>query len=232
MESSDVHGKQIFVIIPARGGSKGVPRKALKMLGNKPLIAYTIEHALSIGPEVRVHVNTDDPEIRDVAIACGADVPFLRPAELAQDDSDLVDAVRHACSWYWENLGFVYDISVIMSPTYPFRRKGLVRDSIEKGLLIPGMFNTGSASPVFQDPANYWLKSETGVQHFTIPMVDRIKPEHLIQSCLSFNIVFEFRANNHLRTPVILNEIEAIDIDEPEDFRLAQAVIQGGLYPF
>jgi CMP-N-acetylneuraminic acid synthetase len=232
MGSSDAHGKQMFVIIPARGGSKGVPGKALKMLGNKPLIAYTIEHALSIGPGVRVHVNTDDPEIRDVAISFGADVPFLRPSELAQDDSDLVDAVRHACSWYWENLGFVYDISVIMSPTYPFRRKGLVRESIEKGLLIPDMFNTGAASPVFQDPNNYWLKSETGFRRFVIPMADRIKPEHLIQSCLSFNIVYEFRVNNHLRTPVILNEIEAIDIDEPEDFRLAQAVIQGGLYPF
>ncbi len=227
-----MHGKRIFVLIPARGGSKGVPRKALKNLGGKPLIAWTIEHALTIDPLAKVHVNTDDPEIREVAMAFGAEVPFLRPAELAGDDSDLVDAVKHAVFWYWEHENYACDISIIMSPTYPFRRPGRVRNALRQGMDNPGIFNIGSAGPAHVDPFNYWTGTDEGYRRFRIPRIGEVKPEHLIQSCLSFNIVFEFRENNRLRTPVIVDEIEAIDIDEPEDLDLARAVVAKGIFTF
>ncbi|MBU1169598.1 MAG: acylneuraminate cytidylyltransferase family protein [Proteobacteria bacterium] len=224
--------KRIFVLIPSRGGSKGVPRKALKPLGNKPLIAHTIDYALELGGRTKVHVNTDDAEIQDVACSLGADIPFLRPEELARDDSDLVEAVKHASLWYRQHQDYVYDIIIIMSPTYPFRRPGLVRDALVRGLDDPGIFNIGSVGPVSQDIRNYWQMGEHGPCRYMIPGAHEIKQEDLIQSSLSFNIVYEFRENNHLRTPVILNDIEAIDIDEPEDLERARAVVGAGLYPF
>ena len=82
-------------VIPARGGSKGVPRKNLLDVGGKPLIAWTIEQALAV-PDLDVLVSTDDEEIAEVARAAGARVPWLRPTELAQDTTPTEPVVRHA----------------------------------------------------------------------------------------------------------------------------------------
>lgn len=222
---------RIFVLIPARGGSKGVPGKALKMLGGKPLIAHTIEHALSLGPHAVVHVNTDDPEIREVALKYGADVPFLRPGELAGDHSDLVEAVRHASRWYREHQGYAYDISIIMSPTNPFRKPCRVKDALLFGLDHPDIFNIGSVGPVNHSPDNYWVKDQGGYRRLSGVHSITANSSSCVQSSMSFNIVYEFRTDNHKRTPVILTEIEAIDIDEPRDLALARAVVQAGLCP-
>jgi CMP-N-acetylneuraminic acid synthetase len=224
---------KIIAEIPARGGSKGIPMKALQMLGNMPLIAYTIRDALSIEGVTKVFVNTDDPKIRSAAIQYGAEVPFLRPKELAEDDSRLEEAHKYALDWYHNNEGFVADIEIVMSPTNPFRRNSLINQALTQGLKDPKIFNLGSISPANVDSDNYWVNKNGKMCRFRYSANGKPISTILYQSSLSFNIVFMCR--HHLpnrRIPIILNEIESIDIDEPSDLERAQMVLREGLYPF
>ena len=224
----------ILVEIPARGGSKGVPRKALRTLGEHPLIAYTIIDALRIKGNTKVIVNTDDPDIKTVAIKYGAEVPFLRPKKLATDSASLDDVVKYSSKWLLDYEGYIADIYIIMSPTNPFRRRKLINDSIEKGLSDQTIFNIGGVAPAEIDVENLWIKEEGNLVSFTGEMNEKGKGKNLCQSSMSFNIVFNNRLdsteNNH--TPVMLNNIEAIDIDEKHDFDIAKKIIQNGYYPF
>ena len=111
---------RVLALINARGGSKGIPGKNIRLLGEKPLIAWSIELALRCPSVASVVVSTNSPEIADVARANGARVPFIRPADLASDTSLQIDAVRHAIG-FLEEQGETYDIVVILQPTVPFR---------------------------------------------------------------------------------------------------------------
>ena len=109
-------GKTFLGIIPARGGSKGVPRKNIRPLAGKPLIAWTIEQARASRYLDRTIVSTEDEEIAHVAQACGGDVPFLRPPELARDDTPSIEPVLHAIGILED-----YDYVVLLQDTSPFR---------------------------------------------------------------------------------------------------------------
>ncbi|MCU4158141.1 acylneuraminate cytidylyltransferase family protein [Carboxylicivirga sp. A043] len=112
--------KDTLVIIPARGGSKGLPGKNIKPLNGKPLIHYTIEAALDVTDKEHICVTTDDKEIIKVAEQTGIKVPFIRPAELATDTANTWDVVKHAIDWYRAN-GKVYSKIILLQPTSPFR---------------------------------------------------------------------------------------------------------------
>lgn len=112
--------KRVLAIIPARGGSKGIPRKNLLEIGGKPLIAYSIQCAKQIERINSVVVSTDDSEIAEVAIKYGARIPVLRPKELADDHAKTIDAVEHMLE-FLESCGEVYDTVVLLQPTQPFR---------------------------------------------------------------------------------------------------------------
>lgn len=111
---------KILYFIPARGGSKGLPGKNIKPLHNKPMIAYSIEAALECGHLGKVMVNTDDPAIAEVAKTFGAEVPFLRPAELAADTSATLDVLLHTLDHY-EKQGEQFDLVMVLQPTSPLR---------------------------------------------------------------------------------------------------------------
>lgn len=113
--------QKIVGLITARGGSKGLPGKNIRPLGGKPLIAWTISAAQRADSLVRVVVSTDDTEIADVAREYGAEVPFMRPAELAQDRSPHIDVVLHALDALASADGVVPDALVLLQPTSPFR---------------------------------------------------------------------------------------------------------------
>jgi len=117
-------------IVPARGGSKGVPGKNIRSLGGYPLIAYTIEAARLCAAIDRVVVSTDSPEIADIAKGFGADVPFLRPAELARDTSPDIEFVRHAVEWFQVHDGGVPELLVHLRPTTPLRDPDLIAAAI------------------------------------------------------------------------------------------------------
>jgi CMP-N,N'-diacetyllegionaminic acid synthase len=120
-------GLRILAVIPARGGSKGVPRKNIRLLAGKPLIAWTIEQAAQSRYIDRVIVSSDDDEICQVAKQLGADVPFVRPAELASDTASGVDVLCHAV----EDSGSDYDFVVLLQPTSPLRKSSDIDEAIE-----------------------------------------------------------------------------------------------------
>lgn len=122
----------ILGIIPARGGSKGVLRKNIRPLEGKPLISYTIESAKESKKLTRTIVSTDDEVIADVARKFGGQVPFLRPAELANDQAGMVPVLQHAVKWLEDNENFHPDIIVLLQPTTPFRRGMHIDSAIEK----------------------------------------------------------------------------------------------------
>ena len=117
-------------MITARGGSKGIPGKNLKPLAGKPLLAYTIDAARASGSLDRVIVSTDDEAIAECARALGCDVPFQRPAELAQDDTPHLPVMQHAVQWLAAEQAYRPDAVVILQPTSPLRRGEDIRNAI------------------------------------------------------------------------------------------------------
>lgn len=121
----------ILIVIPARGGSKGIPHKNLRDVAGRPLISWSIDHALEVGGDVRVVVSTDDPEIAEVASAAGAEVPFLRPADLAHDTSPTEPAVAHTIGEMAAR-GFHPDGVVLLQATSPLRLPGTVARAVRR----------------------------------------------------------------------------------------------------
>lgn len=122
---------RVLAIIPARGGSKGVPNKNIKLLNGKPLLGYTSEIALQSKLLTEVIVSTEDEKIRDVAQNLGIKVPFERPIELAQDDTPTIDVIIHALQWY-EKQQIFFDAVCLLQPTSPFRTAEFLDKAIEK----------------------------------------------------------------------------------------------------
>lgn len=117
-------------LITARGGSKGIPRKNVVELGGKPLIAWTIEAALQSQALDRVIVSTDNEEIATAARAFGAEVPFMRPAELAQDASAHIPVIQHALRWIEQEEGVLPEFICLLQPTSPFRTGDHIKAAI------------------------------------------------------------------------------------------------------
>lgn len=113
---------QFLALIPARGGSKGIPRKNIRLVGNKPLIAWTIEAAHESELISRTVVSTEDREIADIAQQYGAEVPCYRPDNLAEDTSDTLDAVLYTLDFLEQKEGYTPDYVVLLQPTSPLRR--------------------------------------------------------------------------------------------------------------
>ena len=114
------HNKKILALIPARGGSKGVPCKNMKEIAGKPLIIWTIEEALKSQYLDKVVVSTDSKEIASISRKAGAKVPFIRPQKLASDSARGIDVVLHAINWH-ETQGENFDLLLLLQPTSPLR---------------------------------------------------------------------------------------------------------------
>ena len=126
--------EKILAVIPARGGSKGVPRKNIRPICGKPLIAYTIETALAARHQFhRVIVSTEDEEIASIARRFGADVPFLRPAELATDQAATLPVLQHAVNFVEEQDQVTLDWVLLLQPTAPFRTVEDIDAALELG---------------------------------------------------------------------------------------------------
>ena len=121
---------KILALIPARGGSKGVPRKNIRMLCGKPLIQYTIHAALTSGEFDEVMVSTEDNEIAELSLELGAKVPFMRPGELAIDSSPTIDTILHVIEEY-KKLGKVFDAVCLLQPTNPLRTNKIISKCIK-----------------------------------------------------------------------------------------------------
>lgn len=226
----DGQDRTLLAWIPARGGSKGLPRKALLDLCGRPVLAYTIEAALNTPGMDRVLVNTDDEEIRELALSLGAEAPFLRPAHLARDDSGLEGALDYQWAWLKEHEGFAPDVHVGMSPTHPFRLPGSLAAALELAQADELVVNVRSVVPTGLDPANCWRRGEDGALLRFLPL-ERGQAGRIFQNLFAFNVVLEcrrhlFYSEQHRRPlPFALSRLEGLDLDEPRDLCLTRLAL-------
>jgi len=122
---------EVLALVPARGGSKSMPRKNLREVGGKPMVVHSIEHARQARAVTRVVLTTDDAEIADVGRKAGAEVPFMRPAESSRDLSTDYEFVRHALEWLRDNERYVPDLVVQLRPTTPVRDVRMIDRAVE-----------------------------------------------------------------------------------------------------
>jgi CMP-N-acetylneuraminic acid synthetase len=157
---------EVMGLILARGGSKGIPQKNIKILAGKPMIAWTIEAARLSKCISRIIISTDDDQIAEIAKRFGGDVPFKRPDEFARDDSSSIDAVIHAIRWLEENENYIPEYIMLLQPTSPLRSVDdiqnavrLMRESHSDSLV--------SVVPVEHHPFwTYLIKPDGCLDHF------------------------------------------------------------------
>ena len=142
-------------IIPCRGGSKAVPRKNVKRLAGKPLLAWTVEAALRALRLDRVIVSTDSPEIAEIARSYGADVPFMRPASLAQDDTPAMEPILHALRWLEANEDYRPDYAAMLQAISPLRTTRNIDEAFELAEEADAL-SVVSVCPVVEHP--FWMK--------------------------------------------------------------------------
>ena len=146
---------KVLAIIPARGGSKGIQHKNLRDLAGKPLIAWTIEAALTCPKLDRVIVSTDNEDIAATARQCGAETPFIRPPELAQDLTPTIPAIVHAVEWIEQNEGYQADYVMCLQPTSPL----CTAEDLEKTVRLANEKKADAVVSVVEVEAHpYWMK--------------------------------------------------------------------------
>jgi N-acylneuraminate cytidylyltransferase len=147
---------RVLAVVPARGGSKGLTRKNLRPLGGKPLVAHAVRAGLAASLVDRVVCSTDDPEIAEAARLAGAEVPFLRPPELAQDSTEDLPVFVHALAWLQQHEGWAPELVVNLRPTSPLRRPAHVDEAIRL-LCVTGAESVKSLCLARQHPHKMWL---------------------------------------------------------------------------
>jgi N-acylneuraminate cytidylyltransferase len=153
----------VLALVPARGGSKGIPRKNVREVAGHPLIAYSIAAGLASPRIDRVLVSTDSDEIAEVAKTYGADVPFMRPAELAADDTPDLPVFAHALGWLEKNEGYRPSIVVHLRPTSPLRQVSDLDRAIALLETEPRATAVRGVCEPFQNPYKMWRIGGDGV---------------------------------------------------------------------
>jgi CMP-N-acetylneuraminic acid synthetase len=223
-------------IITARGGSKGVPRKNIRLLAGKPLLQYTAEAALAAKRVQRVVLTTDDAEIAEVGRRCGLDVPFLRPPELARDDTPTLPVLQHAVRAL-EAKGDRFDAICLLQPTHPLRRVADIdacialleekqADSVVTVLAVPAEYNPHW---VYFQSADGSLHLSTG-EAAPIPRRQSLPPAFHREGSvyvtrrdvlMEQNSLFGKYVVGHLLQPE-----QTVNIDTPEDWEQAERLVR------
>ncbi len=151
-----VDSPEVLALIPARGGSKGIPGKNIRDFAGYPLIAYSIAAAKQSKFDTRVIVSTDDPKIASVAREWGAETPFLRPSEFASDNSLDLPVFRHALQWLADNEGYKPDIVLQLRPTSPIRPVTMVDDAVQLLIDHPEADSVRGVVPSNENPFKMW----------------------------------------------------------------------------
>ncbi len=229
--------ERVLAVIPARGGSKGVPRKNIRDLCGKPVIAWTIETALAAGDDLhRVIVSTDDPEIAVTAKAFGAEAPFMRPAELATDEAPGLPVIQHAVKFVEEEEGTPVDWVLILQPTAPFRNA----DDITEALRLAREGGCDSVISVTQVMAEhpilmkkiendrllpYCIEEKEGTrrQDYDPPAYIRNGAIYLTRRDV---LMEDDSIGGEVIRPYVMPEERSYDIDSERDFRLVELVMR------
>jgi CMP-N,N'-diacetyllegionaminic acid synthase len=220
-------------VIPARGGSKSIPRKNAKVIAGKPLLAWTVESALRSKTLNQVIVSTDDEEIAGIGRKWGARVPFIRPFELAQDDTPTLPVIQHAVSWLESTEGYIPEIVLLLQPTSPLRRTEHIDQAVEL-LLQTGADSVVSVCLSEQSP--YWMKRLEGDRVFPflnkaseytrrqeLPRVYRLNGALY---ATRYDVLMRQRRILGEDTRAIVMDAESsIDIDSQLDFKIAEMLL-------
>ncbi len=232
---------EVLAIIPARGGSKGIPRKNIRPFAGYPLIAYSIAAGLQAETVTRVIVSTDDEEIASVARTWGAETPFLRPAEHAQDQTTDLPVFQHALDWLAQNENYRPDIVVQLRPTSPVRPHDCVDHAVRILLSHPQADSVRGVVPAGQNPHKMWriekmdsrmiplLEVEGIAEPYNAPRqalppvfwqtghVDAVRPAVILeQGSMSGAVIF----------PLELDPRFTVDLDTLNDWARAEWLVQ------
>jgi N-acetylneuraminate synthase len=224
--------KKVLAIIPARGGSKGIQHKNIVDLCGKPLLAYTIDAALKSKYIDRVIVSTDDQKIADVAKQNGAEVPFIRPKELAADTTPTEPVLRHAIKWLEDNENFTADAVVTLEPTSPLRSKETIDRSIEQ--FFSSKSGIDSVVTVTEDRScfgtldgnntfTHLFKNQPRRRQDRTPLY---KENSAIYVTKKDVIINQSSVLGKKTKAIIIDEVESLDIDVPFDLCIAEAILK------
>lgn len=233
---------QVIALIPARAGSKRVPNKNIRLLGGKPLIAYTIEAALRSKNIDRIIVSTDSKKIASVAKEFGAEVPFLRPAKIAKSHSTEYEFHRHALDWLKAEENFVPDYLVNLYPTSPFRTTDSIESAVDCILKDKRADTLRSVIKCSEHPYKMWVKRSHYMKAL-IPTKSRntqtqayhLLPEVFIQNASIYivksSVVLKYKSTIGDRIlPFVMSEEESVDINRPIDFEMAELLLKKKAY--
>ena len=225
-----INGKTIIAVIPARGGSKGLPGKNTLPLGGKPLIAWTIESAKNSKYIDRIIVSTDSNEIAHISKEYGADVPFMRPAQLATDESPIFDTLFNVLG----SLNVSYDFLCLLQPTSPFRSEIHIDMCIDQAI-SKGAESCISVCEVTEHPnLMYEIAQSNGRM---LPLIagnintrrQDYSKYYILNGAIYFisikKLLQDMRIKVDQSYPFIMEQNHSIDIDTYEDFSIAESLI-------
>lgn len=229
---------KVLAVIPARGGSKGIPRKNIKMLAGKPLIAYIIEAALKAKTQDKVIVSTEDEELAAIAREYDAEVPFLRPKELARDEVSLIPVVKHAME-YLDNQGWRAEIVVSLQPTSPLTEPHDIDNAVNKMLET----NCDSVVSVERIEKHHPFRAMKLKGDRLFPLTEYTSEKYLQKqdrpSAYGFNGAIYVRKKELLEKwsgedfalgddarAIIMDSGKSVDINNPLDFLIAEAILK------
>ena len=155
---------KVVVIIPARSGSKSLPNKNILSLNGKPMLCHSVSYALRSKVVNKVVVSTDSNDFAEIAKNCGADVPFIRPAKLALDNTQDYPVMRHALD-YFESNNEIYDIYILLRPTSPLRPPGLIEKALDLILKKPIASSIRTVAKIREHPYRTWRIKKDGSMH-------------------------------------------------------------------
>jgi CMP-N-acetylneuraminic acid synthetase len=232
---------EVLALIPARGGSKTIPRKNIRPLAGYPLVAYSIRAGLAAETVRRVVVSTDDEEIAAISRLFGAETPFLRPLELAQDHTTDLPVFQHALRWLEENEGYRPEIVVQLRPTSPFRRVAHIDQAVYRLLEQPQADSVRTVCVPFQNPFKMWRIAADG---FMQPLLQTGDPEPYnlprqalpevywqtgyVDAAWAETILGQDSMTGTRILPLVIDSSEWIDIDSPDDWRRAERLLLEG----
>jgi len=228
---------KVLAVIPARGGSKGVPRKNIRVVGGKPLIAYTIDSALAVRERLhRLIVSTDDAEIAGVAQKYGAEVPFMRPPELGGDRIPMVPVLKHAIQTVEEMDGIKLDWVLLLQPTCPFRAP----EDILAALDLAAKGGCDSVISVVQVLAHHPILMKKIENERLLPYSieevegtrrqDYTPPAYMRNGCIYLsrreNLMEQNSIWGKVIRPYVMPEDRSVNVDSELDMKLVEFMLQ------
>ena len=232
---------EVLVIVPARGGSKSIPRKNIKLFASHPLLSYSIAAGVQAELVNRVIVSTDDEEIATVARQSGAEVPFIRPVELAQDHTPDLPVFKHALNWLQVEQSYTPDVVVQLRPTSPVRPRGCVDRAITLLLDTPEADSVRGVVPSGQNPYKMWRLMEGGgmrplmdgefKEPYNMPrqqLPDTYWQTGHIDAIRVSTIQSKNSMSGEKIFPLVVDSSYSVDIDTSRDWVRAEWLVQQG----